>query len=87
MDSLELIHTFREAVRRGSFSGAARALDMSPAVITRLVADLETHLGTRLLHRSTRRLSLSVAGETYRKPSRTHTIGYPAKASYLPPTV
>jgi DNA-binding transcriptional LysR family regulator len=38
---------------------------MSPAVVTRLVADLETHLGTRLLHRSTRRLSLSVAGENY----------------------
>lgn len=33
--------------------------------MTRLVADLENHLGTRLLHRSTRRLSLSVAGETY----------------------
>lgn len=40
-------------------------MDMSPAVVTRLVADLEDHLGTRLLHRSTRRLSLSVAGEAY----------------------
>ena len=50
---------------RGGFAAAARSLDLSPAVVTRLVADLEEHLGTRLLHRSTRRLSLSAAGENY----------------------
>ena len=38
---------------------------MSPAVVTRLVADLEDHLGTRLLHRTTRRVSLTDAGESY----------------------
>jgi len=43
---------------------------MSPAVVTRLVADLEDHLGARLLHRTTRRLSLSDAGETYLKRVR-----------------
>jgi DNA-binding transcriptional LysR family regulator len=46
-------------------AAAARALDMSPAVVTRLVADLEEHLGTRLLQRTTRRQSLTDAGEAY----------------------
>ena len=44
---------------------ALRALDLSPAVVTRLVADLEDHLGTRLLQRTTRKQSLTAAGETY----------------------
>ncbi len=38
---------------------------MSPSVVTRLVADLEAHLGTRLLQRSTRRLALTEAGQAY----------------------
>ena len=59
------MRVFLEVVDQGSFAGAARTLDMSAAVVTRLVADLEGHLGTRLLHRSTRRLSLSTAGELY----------------------
>ena len=59
------MRVFQKVIDEGGFAAAARAMDMSPAVVTRLVADLEEHLGTRLLHRSTRRLSLSVAGETY----------------------
>ena len=46
----------------GSFARAATALDMSAAVVTRNVADLEAHLGTRLLNRTTRRLSLTETG-------------------------
>jgi len=65
MDRLLSMRVFQKVVDEGGFAAAARALDLSPAVVTRLVADLEDHLGTRLLHRSTRRLSLSVAGETY----------------------
>lgn len=65
MDRLLSMRVFQKVIDEGGFAAAARALDMSPAVVTRLIADLETHLGTRLLHRSTRRLSLSVAGETY----------------------
>ena len=65
MDRLMSMRVFQKVIDEGGFAAAARALDMSPAVVTRLVADLENHLGTRLLHRSTRRLSLSVAGETY----------------------
>ncbi|MFZ3220562.1 MAG: LysR family transcriptional regulator, partial [Rhodoferax sp.] len=65
MDRLMSMRVFQRVIDEGGFAAAARALDMSPAVVTRLVADLEDHLGTRLLHRSTRRLSLSDAGETY----------------------
>ncbi len=65
MDRLLSMRVFQKVIDEGGFAAAARALDMSAAVVTRLVADLEDHLGTRLLHRSTRRLSLSLAGETY----------------------
>ena len=59
------MRVFESVIEKGSFAGAARALDLSPAVVTRLVADLEEHLGTRLLQRSTRRMSLTDAGEAY----------------------
>jgi DNA-binding transcriptional LysR family regulator len=65
MDRLMSMRVFQRVIDEGGFAAAARALDMSPAVVTRLVADLEDHLGTRLLHRTTRRLSLTEAGESY----------------------
>ena len=63
MDSLDLIQTFREVARRGSFSGAARALDMSPANVSKYVAALEARFGVRLFHRTTRKVSLTDAGQ------------------------
>ena len=65
MDRLASMRAFQKVIDEGGFAAAARALDMSPAVVTRLVADLEEHLGTRLLHRTTRRISLTDAGEGY----------------------
>ena len=65
MDRLTSMRVFLRVVDEGGFAAAARALDMSPAVVTRLVADLEEHLGTRLLQRTTRRQSLTDAGEAY----------------------
>lgn len=65
MDRLLSMRVFQRVVDEGGFATAARALDMSAPVVTRLVADLEAHLGTRLLQRSTRRLSLTDAGRTY----------------------
>jgi len=65
MDRLLSMRVFERVVAEGGFAAAARALDMSAPVVTRLVADLEDHLGTRLLQRSTRRLSLTEAGQTY----------------------
>ena len=65
MDRLQSMRVFERVVDEGGFAAAARALDMSAPVVTRLVADLEEHLGTRLLQRSTRRLSLTEAGQAY----------------------
>lgn len=59
------MRVFQRVMDEGSFAAAARSLDMSAAVVTRLVADLEEHLAVRLLHRSTRKLALTDAGETY----------------------
>jgi len=65
MDRLSSMRVFSRVIDEGSFAGAARELNMSPAVVTRLVADLEEHLGVRLLNRTTRRLSLTDTGEAY----------------------
>lgn len=65
MDRLQSMRVFERVVDEGGFAAAARALDMSAPVVTRLVADLEDHLGARLLQRSTRRLSLTDAGQQY----------------------
>ena len=65
MDRLLSMRVFERVVAEGGFAAAARALDMSAPVVTRLVADLEDHLGTRLLQRTTRRLSLTEAGQNY----------------------
>ena len=65
MDRLMSMRVFQKVIDEGGFAAAARALDISPAVVTRFVADLECHLGTRLLHRTTRHVSLTAAGETY----------------------
>ncbi|MEO0003844.1 MAG: hypothetical protein RLZZ22_1536 [Pseudomonadota bacterium] len=65
MDRLLSMRVFERVVDEGGFAAAARAMDMSAPVVTRLVADLEEHLGTRLLQRTTRRLSLTEAGQGY----------------------
>lgn len=65
MDRLGSMRVFAKVVEQGSFARAASALEMSPTVVTRNVADLEAHLGTRLLNRSTRRLSLTETGQQY----------------------
>ena len=63
MDSLDLIQTFREVARRGSFSATARAMDMSPANVSKYVAALEARFGVRLFNRTTRKVSLTDAGQ------------------------
>ncbi|MFC7408100.1 MULTISPECIES: LysR family transcriptional regulator [Hydrogenophaga] len=70
MDRLQSLRAFQKVVDEGGFAAAARALDMAPAGVTRLVADLEEHLGTRLLQRTTRRVSLTDAGDALLKRSR-----------------
>jgi DNA-binding transcriptional LysR family regulator len=65
MDRLQSMRVFQQVVDDGSFAAAARKFDMSAAVVTRLVGDLEDHLGVRLLQRTTRRLALTDAGQAY----------------------
>ena len=65
MDRLHSMRVFARVVDEGSFARAARELNLSPAVVTRLVADLEDHLGSRLINRTTRRLALTDTGELY----------------------
>jgi len=57
-------------VEAGSFVGAAEALDLSPAAVSRQVAALESRLGVRLLNRTTRRLSLTGEGEVFVERAR-----------------
>ena len=63
MDRLRAFEVFATVVARGSFVRAADALDTSPANVTRYINELEAHLGTRLLNRSSRKLSLTESGE------------------------
>ncbi|MBJ7311763.1 LysR family transcriptional regulator [Rugamonas sp. CCM 8940] len=65
MDRLQSMRVFSKVVEQGSFARAGSALAMSNAVVTRHVADLEQHLGARLLNRTTRRLSLTETGRHY----------------------
>ncbi|TXI03306.1 MAG: LysR family transcriptional regulator [Rhizobium sp.] len=63
MDRLRAFEVFATVVARGSFVRAADALDTSPANVTRYINELEAYLGTRLLNRSSRKLSLTESGE------------------------
>ena len=64
MNRLESMSIFVAVVDAGSLTAAARRLDMPLASVSRKVAELETHLKTRLLHRTTRQLSLTDAGKS-----------------------
>lgn len=71
MDQLKAMRTFARVIDSGSFAGASRAMDIAPAAVTRAVADLEHHLGTRLMTRTTRRMALTPIGERYLERVRT----------------
>lgn len=62
MDRLMAMQVFVKVVDGGSLSAAAEQLDLSRPVVSRYVAELEDWVGARLLHRTTRRLSLTPAG-------------------------
>ncbi|MDP2246178.1 LysR family transcriptional regulator [Pseudomonas sp.] len=63
MDRLTATRVFVEVVERGSQTAAAEALEMSRAMVSRYLGELEAWVGARLLHRTTRKLSLTGAGE------------------------
>lgn len=63
MDRLTALRVFVCVVEQGSLSGAGEKLEMSRAMVSRYLAELERWMGARLLHRTTRRLSLTGPGE------------------------
>jgi LysR family transcriptional regulator for bpeEF and oprC len=65
MDQLQAMRVFTRVADHGSFARAASTLDMSRAMASSYVAQLEKHLGTRLLHRTTRKVSVSPQGSVY----------------------
>lgn len=65
MDILGLISTYIRVVEAGSIAGAARAQGLSAAAVSQSIARLETHLGVRLLSRTTRRLAMTESGARY----------------------
>ena len=65
MDRFEAMSLLVASVEAGSFSAASRRLGVPLPTVSRKVAELEAHLGTRLLLRTTRRLSLTEAGTAY----------------------
>jgi len=70
MDRLHAMSILVAAVEAGSLSAAGRRLGMPLATVSRKVSDLEAHLKTRLVNRTSRRLSLTDAGESYVAASR-----------------
>lgn len=69
-DRFEVMRAFIAVCDAAGFSAAARQLDLSPSVVTRLVAGLETRLGVRLLQRTTRSVRVTDAGARYLERAR-----------------
>ncbi|PMS33878.1 DNA-binding transcriptional LysR family regulator [Trinickia symbiotica] len=65
MDTLQCMRIFEKVATGRGFALAARGLDLNVAAVSRAIAQLETHLGSRLLNRTTRRVALTEAGERY----------------------
>jgi len=65
LDRLLAMNVFVKVVEQGSFARAAERMDMSTSAVSRHIAELETHLATRLLNRTTRRISLTESGQAY----------------------
>jgi DNA-binding transcriptional LysR family regulator len=65
MDRIDAMKVFVAALDEGSLAGAGRRLGRSPAAVSRAIAFLEAHVGAELLHRTTRSIKLSEAGERY----------------------
>lgn len=70
MDRLEGMQLFVRVAELGSFAAVAQQMNVARSVVTRQIAALETHLGTMLLARSTRRMSLTSAGASYLEKCR-----------------
>jgi DNA-binding transcriptional LysR family regulator len=78
MESLANLESFVRSAEAGGFSAAARRLGLTPAGVSRNVAQLERNLGVRLFHRSTRSLTLTETGERFLLALREDLAGVQA---------
>ncbi|SCZ01150.1 LysR family transcriptional regulator [Microvirga guangxiensis] len=65
MDRFTALQVFRHAAELNGFAEAGRRLGLSPAAVSKNIAELEAHVGTRLIHRTTRRMALTEEGRIY----------------------
>jgi DNA-binding transcriptional LysR family regulator len=65
MDQVAAMRSFRKVLELGSFSAAARQLGLSKAAVSKQISELESYLGATLIHRTTRRLHPTDAGQAY----------------------
>jgi DNA-binding transcriptional LysR family regulator len=65
MDRYTALRVFRQVAELKSFAEAGRRLGLSPAAVSKNVAELEAHVGARLINRTTRRMALTEEGRTY----------------------
>jgi DNA-binding transcriptional LysR family regulator len=65
MDQVSAMRSFRKVLELGSFSAAARQLGLSKAAVSKQISELEAYLGATLIHRTTRRLHPTDAGQAY----------------------
>ncbi len=65
MDRLTALQVFRQVAERNSFAEAGRRLGLSPAAVSKNIAELEAHVGVRLINRTTRRMALTEEGRIY----------------------
>ncbi|MDD3518074.1 MAG: LysR family transcriptional regulator, partial [Chromatiales bacterium] len=70
MDKLMQIRVFARVAERGGFSAAGRDLDLSQSAVSKAITALEEGLGSRLVNRSTRAVTLTEAGQTYYRHCR-----------------
>lgn len=69
LDRLTGLEVFNKVAALGSLSAAGRAMGMSQTMVTKHIAALEQHLGVKLFHRTTRRLSITESGRNYLEAS------------------
>lgn len=65
MDRFTAMQVFRQVAQLNSFAEAGRRLGLSPAAVSKNIAELEAHLGARLINRTTRRMALTEEGRIY----------------------
>ena len=86
MDRYTALQVFRCVAELNSFAEAGRRLGLSSAAVSKNIAELESHLGIRLINRTTRRMALTEEGRIYLEHV-TRGLEAPGRRSWLPDTL